>query len=152
VARVQTLLFALLGFGRAGRILYLVLLVAAVPTLLAYFVWLPRMRFSAADEDLFRAARHGDRAGIEQALAAGARIGDASPVDGKTALFRAAVLGHADAVRLLLERGADRDARGNDGRTALEVVDVARADERDPRVAGALDRVAAALRVPEGRR
>jgi len=152
VARVQTLLFALLGFGRAGRILYLVLLVAAVPTLLAYFVWLPRMRFSAADEDLFRAARHGDRAGIEQALTAGARIGDASPVDGKTALFRAAVLGHADAVRLLLERGADRDARGNDGRTALEVVDVARADERDPRVAGALDRVAAALRVPEGRR
>jgi len=152
VARVQTLLFALLGFGRAGRILYLVLLVAAVPTLLAYFVWLPRMRFSAADEDLFRAARHGDRAGIEQALAAGARIGDASPVDGKTALFRAAVLGHADAVRLLLERGADRDARGNDGRTALEVVDVARADERDPRVAAALDRVAVALRVPEGRR
>ena len=152
MARVQTLLFALLGFGRAGRILYLVLLVAAVPTLLAYFVWLPRMRFSAADEDLFRAARHGDRAGIEQALTAGARIGDASPVDGKTALFRAAVLGHADAVRLLLERGADRDARGNDGRTALEVVDVARADERDPRVAGALDRVAAALRVPEGRR
>ena len=152
MARVQTLLFALLGFGRAGRILYLVLLVAAVPTLLAYFVWLPRMRFSAADEDLFRAARHGDRAGIEQALTAGARIGDASPVDGKTALFRAAVLGHADAVRLLLERGADRDARGNDGRTALEIVDVARADERDPRVAGALDRVAAALRVPEGRR
>ena len=88
----------------------------------------------------------------EQALAAGARIGDASPVDGKTALFRAAVLGHADAVRLLLERGADRDARGNDGRTALEVVDVARADERDPRVAASLDRVAAALRVPEGRR
>jgi len=152
VARVQTLLFALLGFGRAGRILYLVLLVAAVPTLLAYFVWLPRMRFSAADEDLFRAARHGDRAGIEQALAAGARIGDASPIDGKTALFRAAVLGHADAVRLLLERGADRDARGNDGRTALEVVDVARADERDPRVAASLDRVAAALRLPEGRR
>jgi len=152
VARVQTLLFALLGFGRAGRILYLVLLVAAVPTLLAYFVWLPRMRFSAADEDLFRAARHGDRAGIEQALTAGARIGDASPVDGKTALFRAAVLGHADAVRLLLERGADRDARGNDGRTALEVVDAARADERDPRAAGALDRVAAALRGPEGHR
>ena len=152
MARVQTLLFALLGFGRAGRILYLVLLVAAVPTLLAYFVWLPRMRFSAADEDLFRAARHGDRAGIEQALTAGARIGDASPVYGKTALFRAAVLGHADAVRLLLERGADRDARGNDGRTALEVVDVARADERDPRVAASLDRVAAALRLPEGRR
>jgi len=55
-------------------------------------------------------------------------------------------------VRLLLERGADRDARGNDGRTALEVVDVARADERDPRVAASLDRVAAALRLPEGRR
>jgi hypothetical protein len=94
---------------------------------------LPRLRFSAADEDLFRAARHGDRAGIGARPRGGARVGGASPVDGKTALFRAAVFGHADAVRLLLERGADTQARGNDGRTALEVVDAARGEERDPR-------------------
>ena len=148
MGRVQTFLFALLGLGRGGDILYKTLFVLAVPALVVYTVVLPRMRFSAEDEDLFRAARHGDRAGIERALAAGAKVGDASPVDGKTALFRAAVLGHADAVRLLLERGADPQARGNDGHTALEVVDAARGEERDPSVAGALDRVAAARRGP----
>ena len=73
---------------------------------------------------------------------------DVSPVDGKTALFRAAVLGHAEAVRLLLERGADHQARGNDGRTVAEVVTAARGDERDPAGATALDAVAAALREP----
>jgi hypothetical protein len=150
--RAQSVLFALLGLGRGGRILYLTLFALAVPALLAYFVWLPRMRFSEADEHLFRAARHGDRGGIERALAEGARVSDVSPVDGKTALFRAAVLGHADAVRLLLDRGADRQARGNDGRTALDVVAVARGDERDPAVAAALDAVAAALRDPAGGR
>jgi len=77
-----------------------------------------------------------------------ARVTDVSPVDGKTALFRAAVLGHADAVRLLLDRGADRQARGNDGRTVGEIVTAARSDEREPAVATALDAVAAALREP----
>jgi ankyrin repeat protein len=150
--KVQSILFALLGLGRGGKILYLTLFVLAVPALLAYFVWLPRVRFSEADERLFRAARHGDRAGIERALAEGARVTDASPVDGKTALFRAAVFGHGDAVRLLLERGADRQAHGNDGRTALDVVSAARGDERDPAAATALDAVAAALREQAGAR
>jgi len=148
MAKAQSVLFALLGLGRGGKILYLTLFVLAVPAMVAYFVWLPRVRFSDADEHLFRAARHGDRGGIERALAEGARVTDVSPVDGKTALFRAAVLGHADAVRLLLDRGADRQARGNDGRTVAEIVTAARGDEREPAAAIALDAVAAALREP----
>ncbi len=70
----------------------------------------------------------------------------ASPVDRKTALFRAAVFGHADVVRALLEHGADPEARGSDGRTALEVTLAARAETKDPAAAAALDAVAAALR------
>ena len=148
MAKAQAVLFALLGLGRGGKILYLTLFVLAVPAMVAYFFWLPRVRFSDADEHLFRAARHGDRGGIERALSEGARVTDVSPVDGKTALFRAAVLGHADAVRLLLDRGADRQARGNDGRTVAEIVTAARGDEREPAAAIALDAVAAALREP----
>ena len=145
MAKLQSVLFTLLGLGRAGQILYVTLFVLAVPLLAAYTVWLPSFRFSEADEHLFRAARHGDRGGIERALGEGARVTDRSPVDGKTALFRAAVFGHADAVRLLLERGADRQARGNDGRTVAEVLTAARGDEREPAAATALAAVAAAL-------
>ena len=145
---MQSVLFTLLGLGRAGQILYVTLFVLAVPLLAAYTVWLPSFRFSEADEHLFRAARHGDRGGIERALGEGARVTDRSPVDGKTALFRAAVFGHADAVRLLLERGADRQARGNDGRTVEEVVATARGDGRDPAGATALAAVAAVLSGP----
>ena len=148
MAKAQAVLFALLGLGRGGKILYLTLFVLAVPLLTAYTVWLPAFRFSEADEHLFRAARHGDRGGIERALGEGARVTAVSPVDGKTALFRAAVFGHADAVRLLLERGADQQARGNDGRTVGEVVTAARGAERDPAVATALAAVAAALAEP----
>ena len=148
MSKLQSVVFTLLGLSRAGQILYVTLFVLAVPLLTAYTVWLPAFRFSEADEHLFRAARHGDRGGIERALGEGARVTDVSPVDGKTALFRAAVFGHADAVRLLLERGADQQARGNDGRTVGEIVTAARSDEREPAVATALDAVAAALREP----
>ena len=89
VSKVQSFLFALLGLGRGGQVLYVTLFVLAVPALMAYTLWLPRVRFSEADEHLFRAARHGDRGGIERALEEGASVTDASPVDGKTALFRA---------------------------------------------------------------
>ena len=140
------MLYTILGLNRAGRFLYGALFVLAVPALLAWTVLLPRLRFSDQDEQLFRAARHGDRAGLEQSLAAGAHVNAASPIDGKTALFRAAVLGHADAVRLLLDRGADPAARGADGRTALDVATAARADEQEPTARRALDDVVAELR------
>jgi ankyrin repeat protein len=109
------------------------------------------LRFSDEDERLFKAARHGDVAGVEQSLAAGGHVNAAGPVDGKTALFRAAVFGHADIVRALLAHGADPAARGSDGRTALDVTRAARAGEKDPTVARALDSVVAVLRETESR-
>ncbi len=151
-SRTQSIVFALLGLDRAGKILYTTLFLVGVPALLAYLIWLPRYRFSEQDEQLFRAARHGDGAAIERALASGATIGAEAPIDRKTALFRAAVFGHVDAVRLLLARGADPAARGQDGRTALEVVSDARADEKNPDVARGLDDVAAVLRGAESTR
>jgi hypothetical protein len=146
------LLYMLLGLNRAGRILYTALFILAVPAGVAWFVVLPRLRFHDEDERLFRAARHGDLAAVEQSLTAGARLNVAAPIDGKTALFRAAVFGHADLVRMLLTRGADSQARGNDGRTVLEVVTGARADEHDPARARALDAVISVLRDAESGR
>jgi len=142
----RSILYTLLGLNRAGQILYKTLFVLAVPALMAWTVWWPRFRFSDQDEQLFRAARHGDKAGVEHALSDGASLSHVSPVDGKTALFRAAVFGHADVVRLLLERGADPAARSADGRTVLDIVAAARSEEKDPSAASALDGVASVLR------
>lgn len=147
-----SILLTLLGLNRAGKRLYLALFVLAIPALMAWFVWLPRVRFSEQDERLFLAARHGDRPGIERALAAGAHVDAKSPIDGKTALFRAAILGQPDAVRALLEHGADPAARGLDDRTAIDLVTSARTEEKDPNAARALDSVADVLRHAEGTR
>jgi ankyrin repeat protein len=145
----SSILYTLLGLNRAGRILYGLVFALAVPALVAWFVVLPRMRFSDLDEQLFRAARHGDQPGVERALEAGADVNAQAPVDRKTALFRAAIFGHARVVRLLLERGADANARGSDGRSALEITTDARAHEKNPAAVRALDDVAAALREPK---
>jgi hypothetical protein len=147
--RGSAILLTLFGLNRAGQILYRTLFVLAVPALTVWTVWMPRFRFSDEDERLFRAARHGDRAALEQSLAAGGHVNAASPVDGKTALFRAAVLGQPEAVRVLLEHGADPNARGSDGQTAIEVVTSARAGEKDPAAAHALDAVLGVLRRAE---
>ena len=139
------LLYTLLGLNRAGKYLYVVLFCLAIPALTFWTVFLPRMQFHDEDEAFFRAARHGDVAGIDRALDAGVHVNRAAPIDGKTALFRAAVFGHADAVRELLKRGADVDVRGNDGKTALEIVKDARSEEQDAARAHALDAVASVL-------
>ena len=133
--------FALLGFGRVGRILYVSLFVLAVPALTVWTVFVPRLRFHEQDELLFKAARHGDVAGIERALAAGAKIDAQAPIDTKTALFRAAAFGHADAVRALLKHGADVEHRGRDDRPVLQFTEDARREEKDPARARALDQV-----------
>jgi Ankyrin repeats (3 copies) len=148
----SSVLSTLLGLNRAGRLLYGALFVLAVPAVLAWFVLLPRLRFGDEDERLFRAARHGDKAGVERSLAAGARLDTAAPIDGKTALFRAAIFGHADLVRELLKKGADPNARGNDGKTVLEIVTAARNEEHNAARIGALDAVVTALRSAESGR
>ncbi|HUL75143.1 MAG TPA: ankyrin repeat domain-containing protein [Vicinamibacterales bacterium] len=145
-------LLALFGLNRAGKVLYGTLFALALPAFLVWTVVLPRMRFSGEDERLFRAARHGDVAGIEQSLQIGAGVNDRAPTDRKTALFRAAVFGYADAVKALLAHGADPEARGADGRTALEVVTEALGEEKNPEALKALDAVAAVLRNAEPKR
>jgi hypothetical protein len=142
----------LFGLNRAGKVLYVSAAVIAVAIFVLRQDVLPRAHFSDADEALFRAARHGDVAGIEQALASGANVADEAPIDRKTALFRAAVFGYADAVKVLLGHGADPAVRGTDGRTALEVVTDALGDEKDPQARHALEAVAALLRAAEPKR
>ena len=150
-ARDRPVLYALFGLNRAGQILYGTLIVLAVAAFVGWQI-LPGLQFSDQDEQLFRAARHGDRAAVEQALSAGASLDHAAPVDRKTALFRAAVFGHADVVRLLLERGADRMRLGpTAGRRWTSSV-AARAEEKDSAVASGLDAVAAVLREAAGPR
>jgi hypothetical protein len=139
-------LLALFGLNRAGRILYTTAFVLAVPALMFWTVGLPQMRFSEADEQLFKAARHGDIAGIEQALDAGAKVDDEAPIDRKTALFRAAVFGYPAAVKALLSHGANPGAIGADGHTALEVVTEAIGEETDPAARQALESVATVLK------
>jgi hypothetical protein len=143
----RPVLYALFGLNKAGRVIYGTLFVLAAAAFVGRTM-LPGLRFSDRDEQLFRAARHGDRTGVEHALTAGASLDHAAPVDRKTALFRAAVFGHADVVRLLLERGADPKALGADGRSALDVVLATRGEEKNPAIARALDAVAAVLREP----
>ena len=150
LSALLNILSALLGDGRAGKILALSLFMLVVPALGFWGILLPRWRFHDVDEELFRAARHGDVMRMEKALGAGAGVNAAAPLDGKTALFRAAVFGHADAVRFLLAHGADPGFRGNDRRTALEVALAAVADEKDRDRVMALDAVVAVLR-QEGR-
>lgn len=144
------ILFALFGLNRAGQILYVTLFVLAVPALTMWTVFMPRWHFHEPDEHLFKAARHGDVAGIERALAEGANVNAEAPIDRKTALFRAAAFGYADAVRALLKAGADPERRGNDDRTVLEFTETARKEERDQARAKNYDQVIAALR--EGKR
>src|SRR3990167_9333088 len=74
--------------------------------------------FSGPKEDLFRAARTGNSAGVEAAIAAGV---DINTIDGWgfTALMRAAKDGHIDTVRLLVDRGANIDYVNQIGQTAL---------------------------------
>jgi hypothetical protein len=139
------ILYTILGLNRAGKVLQVVALAGAVFGGMFYFTILPGLRFSDHDEALFFAARHGDRAGVERALAGGARIDATAPYDRKTALFRAAVFGHDTLVQYLIDHGANPAARAGDGHTALEVVQAARQEEKDPAAARALDAVIAVL-------
>jgi hypothetical protein len=143
---LSNILLTLFGLNRAGQILWGLIFAAGIAAFFTINVWLPGARFSDVDEYLFRAARHGDVAGINSALSNGAGINDRSPIDGKTALARAAILGHADAVRALLDKDADVNIAGYDGQTPGDLVTAAIAEEKDPAAIAALKDVAAALK------
>jgi len=68
---------------------------------------------------LFAAIAAGSVKAVEQSLADGARLEDLDPAAGWTPLSMAAFLGHEDIARLLLEKGAQVDARNKDKSSAL---------------------------------
>jgi hypothetical protein len=148
----RPILYALLGLNRAGQVMWSVLIIGGFAAFVAWTVFLPTLLFSDADEQLFRAARHGDRAGVEHALEAGAGVNDPSPLDGCTAIFRSAAFGYPDVVRALLEHGADPAYQARDAGTVLDVVTSTRGQEKNPEAARALDEVAAVLRQWEQRK
>jgi hypothetical protein len=144
--RDHPILFTIFGLNRAGQILYITLFVLAIPALTVWTVFVPRWRFSDADERLFKAARHGDVAGIERALAEGADVNAQAPIDRKTALLRAVAFAQTDAVRALLKAGADPERRGGDDQTALQLAETARKAESNSPRAASYDQVIAVLR------
>ena len=81
-SKASFIVLALFGYNWAGKILWGLVAVIGV----AYFVFATQgPPFSDEDERLFRAARHGDRAGVERSLEAGASVADlvaARPQDG----------------------------------------------------------------------
>jgi peptidoglycan/LPS O-acetylase OafA/YrhL len=69
--------------------------------------------------NIWAAARAGDVGAIERHLASGVAVEALDPERGGTPLLWAAVTGRAEAIELLIERGADVNAVDRDGGTAL---------------------------------
>ena len=70
-------------------------------------------------QSLSEAAVTGDIAAMKQGLAGGADPNAKDPQSGSTLLAAAALMGHTEIVTLLLEHGADVNARSRDDGTAL---------------------------------
>jgi peptidoglycan/LPS O-acetylase OafA/YrhL len=69
--------------------------------------------------NIWAAARAGDVGAIERHLASGAAVDTVDPERGGTPLMWAAVTGRAEAIELLIRRGADVNAVDRSGGTAL---------------------------------
>ena len=74
---------------------------------------------TAPAQSLSEAAFTGDIAAVKQGLAGGADPNAKDPQSGNTLLAVAALMGHTEIVTLLLEHGADVNARNRDDGTAL---------------------------------
>ena len=83
----------------------------------------PRQPGSAAPAEgtsnIWEAARAGDLDALERHLANGSEVDGVDPEHGGTPLMWAAVKGRAEAMELLIRRGANVNAVGRDGGTAL---------------------------------
>jgi len=77
---------------------------------------------STAEEqtvDIWTAAAEGNIEAIKQHVSAGTDLNAKEPAGGSTPLMVAALFGQTEAARLLIENGANLNARNNDGGTAL---------------------------------
>jgi uncharacterized protein len=72
---------------------------------------------------LIDAIRRGDTTSAGDLLAAHPDVVNSRDAQGNTPLLVATYGGRTEAVRLLLDRGADRSLRTGDGQTALEIAD-----------------------------
>ena len=77
------------------------------------------------DELLFNASSGGDPAGVEAALRKGANLNARRGVFRETPLRAASRSGHVEVVRVLLDAGADIQARNSTGGTALHSASLA---------------------------
>jgi len=79
----------------------------------------PQQYSSERTEQLLHAAAEGDALSVEALLGAGAYI-NGTNYNLQTALIRAAFFGHVDVVKVLLDHGAEVEARDKLGLTAFE--------------------------------
>ena len=79
----------------------------------------PNAENNSTDLWLSQAAFTGDLKAVKRALADGADPNTKDPQSGSTVLVNASLMGHTKVVALLLENGADVNARSQDGGTAL---------------------------------
>jgi hypothetical protein len=68
---------------------------------------------------LQEAAARGDLPTVKQHIAAGSNLEEKDPMGGSTPLITAAVFGHVEVARALIEAGADVNTRNNEGSTPL---------------------------------
>ena len=79
----------------------------------------PESKGTGTTSNIFEAAHTGDLNAMKKHLAAGADLNARNPLFGSTLLSTAALMGHSKIVGLLLEKGADVNARSQDGGTPL---------------------------------
>ena len=77
--------------------------------------------------------RFGRKQCLELCITSEADVNHASESDGLTAFHLAAVAGHVEIVKLLLERGADAAAKTHAGYTGAELVEAKQEQERRKR-------------------
>ena len=88
-------------------------------TLLVVFGQTGKAAAAAQEIDIWTAAARGDIEVIKQHLKAGTDLNAKEPSGGSTPLRIAAAFDQAEAAKLLIDKGANVNARGNDGGTAL---------------------------------
>ena len=71
-------------------------------------------------DDIWTAARKGDLTALQQHIDAEVDIDDRDKKDESTPLHHAAYYGQVETVKWLVEKGADKNARNNDGITPLD--------------------------------